>query len=45
MRSALKDLKLDSLDVIYAGSRTFPLHECIRAVGISRLLKDVLPLK
>jgi predicted AAA+ superfamily ATPase len=45
MRSALHDLKLDTLDVIYAGDRTFPLHERIRAVGISRLLHDVAPLK
>lgn len=45
MRSALKDLKLDSLDVIYAGDRTFPLHENIRAVGMSRLLADVAPLR
>ncbi len=45
MRSALHDLKLDTLDVLYAGDRTFPLHERIRAVGISRLLQDVAPLK
>ncbi len=45
MRSALKDLKLSSFDVIYAGDRTFPLHACIRAVGISRLLSDIPPLK
>lgn len=45
MRSALTDLRLDSLDVIYAGDRTFPLHERIRAVGCMRLLEDVAPLR
>ncbi len=45
MRSALDDLQLDSIDVIVAGDKTFPLHERIRAVGSTRLLDDVPPLR
>ncbi len=41
MRSALADLQLDVIDVVYAGDRTFPLHERVRAVGCTRLLDDV----
>jgi predicted AAA+ superfamily ATPase len=41
MRSALADLKLDSLDVVHAGDRTFDLAPRIRAVALSRLLLDV----
>ncbi len=37
MRAALRDLKLDSLDVIHAGQDTFPLARKIRAVSLSRL--------
>jgi predicted AAA+ superfamily ATPase len=44
MRSALADLKLDSLDVVHAGDRTFDLAPRIRAVALSRLLLDVPPL-
>ena len=45
MRTAIKDLKLKRLDVIYPGDATFPLAEGIRAVGFSNLMKDVAPLK
>jgi len=44
MRSALKDLDLESIDVIHAGDHTFPMHERIRAVSASRLLTDIEPL-
>lgn len=44
MRSALADLDLESIDVIHAGDRTFPMHERIRAVSASRLLTDIEPL-
>ncbi len=44
MRSALSDLGLTSLDVIHAGEKTFPLGERVRAVSLSRLLKDLAPL-
>jgi predicted AAA+ superfamily ATPase len=41
MRQALKDLKLQRIDVIHAGDGTFPLDEKIPAVSLSRLLTDV----
>jgi predicted AAA+ superfamily ATPase len=41
MRAALSDLKLDSLDVVHAGTETFPLAKRIRAVAASRLLRDI----
>ena len=44
MRHALKDLKLERLDVIYAGETSFPLAERIRAISLSRLLDDLEPL-
>jgi predicted AAA+ superfamily ATPase len=45
MRSAAEDLKLDSLDVIHAGSETFPMSNGIRAVAACRLLDDLDPLE
>ena len=44
MRQALVDLRLSSLDVIHAGSATFPMAKGIRAVALSRLHQDVRPL-
>lgn len=44
MRSAIKNLRLDRLDVVHVGDRTFPLGEGIRAVGLARLHEDVNPL-
>lgn len=44
MRSAIENLGLDELVVIYAGSETFPLTREIRAVGLGRLREDVAPL-
>ena len=41
MRHALEILKLDTLDVIHAGDRTFPLTEEIRAVAAERMLEDL----
>lgn len=37
MRIALKDLRLDRLDVVHAGRETFPLAERVRAVPLSRV--------
>jgi len=45
MRVALADLKLQRLDVIHAGERTFALGPKARAVSLSRLLDDVRPLR
>jgi predicted AAA+ superfamily ATPase len=43
MRVALTDLHLDSLDVIHAGSETYPLGERVRAMAASRVLEDINP--
>lgn len=45
MRIALADLRLDRLDVIHAGERTFPLAERVRAVALARALVDIRPLR
>jgi uncharacterized protein len=44
IRTALDDLHLDRVDVIYPGEHTFPLAERIRAVALSRLYEDLEPL-
>jgi predicted AAA+ superfamily ATPase len=44
MRIALEDLRLDRLDVIHAGSETFPLSDRVRAVSVHRVRQDVPPL-
>ncbi len=44
IRSALDDLHLDRVDVIYPGEHTFPLAERIRAVAMPRLYEDLQPL-
>lgn len=45
MRAALEDLRLDSLDVIYPGTESFPLADRVRAVPARRLFQDVEPLR
>jgi predicted AAA+ superfamily ATPase len=45
MKSAISDLKLKHLDVIHAGDETFQLAKNVRAVALSRLLKDIKPLR
>ncbi len=44
MHVALSDLKLDQLDVVFAGRETFPLAKNIRAVGCQNVLRDIKPL-
>lgn len=44
MRTALASLRLESLVVVHAGERTFPLGEGLRAVPLSRVLREVEPL-
>ncbi len=44
MRSALSDLRLQRLDIIHAGGKTFPLGRNIRAVALSRFLEDLKPI-
>jgi predicted AAA+ superfamily ATPase len=41
MRTAMSDLKLDTLSLIHAGRDTFPLGKGIRAIGMPRLLEDL----
>jgi hypothetical protein len=41
MRSALESLRLDRLDVIHAGPKSFPLAARIRAVAAGELLSAV----
>jgi len=44
MRSALADLRLDSLDVIHTGRETYPLSREVRALALTRVLSDLTPL-
>jgi hypothetical protein len=44
MHVALEDLRLSRVDVIHAGSRSFPMHPKIRAIALGRLLEDLKPL-
>jgi predicted AAA+ superfamily ATPase len=41
MRQALKDLRLQRIEVIHAGEDTFPLEAKTRAVSLSRILTDL----
>jgi hypothetical protein len=41
MHIAIQDLKLDRLDVVYPGTKTFSLAPRIRAVSFSRLAEDL----
>lgn len=41
MRTALHDLSLDRLDVVHAGTETWPMGDRLRAVALSRVLDDV----
>ena len=41
MRVAMADLELERIDVVHAGSDTFPLGRGIRAVSAARLLEDL----
>lgn len=45
VRTALDDLKLDRVDVIYPGEHTFPLAERVRAVALPRIHEDLEPLE
>lgn len=45
MRSALKDLRLSRLDVIYPGEETYPMGDKIRAVPLRNILTDIKPLR
>jgi hypothetical protein len=48
MHVALEGLRLSRIDVVHAGSRSFPnfpKHQTIRAIALSRLMEDLKPLK
>lgn len=45
MRTAMQDLRLSRLDVVYAGMETFPLAPRIRAVPAIRVFEDIDPLR
>jgi predicted AAA+ superfamily ATPase len=44
MHTALADLQLSRIDVVHAGSTSFPMHPKIRAIALNRLLTDLRPL-
>lgn len=44
VRAAVADLGLDRLDVIHAGTATFPLAPRVRAVALSSLLEELEPM-
>jgi hypothetical protein len=44
MRTAVADLGLERLDVVYAGSREFPLADRVRAVPLRFVLDSLSPL-
>jgi uncharacterized protein len=45
VRSALSDLQLDALDIVHAGSESFPLAERVRALALRRIVDDLKPLR
>jgi hypothetical protein len=44
MRVALTDLKLETLFVVYAGNRNFPLDTKIEAVSLAKLADRIVDL-
>jgi predicted AAA+ superfamily ATPase len=44
MRSALETLRLDGLDVVHAGPRSFPLAKKVRALAAGDLLREIRSL-
>ncbi|HEX2687005.1 MAG TPA: ATP-binding protein [Kofleriaceae bacterium] len=44
VRTALADLKLERVDVVHAGTDTYPLSDRVRAVAAERILDDLKPL-
>ncbi len=45
MRTAIKDLRLERIDVIHAGEKSFPMTEHIRAVSAMSLLEEIPPME
>ena len=44
IRTALDDLRLERVDIVYPGEHTFPLAEHVRALALARLYEDLEPL-
>jgi uncharacterized protein len=44
IQTALEDLRLERVDVIYPGEHTFSLAERVRALALPRLYEDLAPL-
>lgn len=44
-RSAIAELGLERVDVVHAGTETYPLSDRIRALGAVRILEDLKPLR
>lgn len=44
MRSAFQNLKLTGLNVVHAGENTFMMDKKIRAVPLTRILKNIKQL-
>lgn len=45
MHAAIESLGLDRLDVIHAGTETFPLKDNVRAVAFRRITEDIEPIR
>lgn len=45
IRTAIEDLNLERVDVVYPGQQTFPMGERVRALALSRLDQDLPPLE
>lgn len=45
MRIALKDLRLDSLDVVHAGRKAYQLARNVRALPLAAVPKTLRPLR
>lgn len=43
MRSAMESLRLDSLEVVHAGRKSYPLAEGVRALAAKDLVEELLP--
>ncbi len=44
MRSALESLRLEHLDIVHAGTQTYPLADRVRALALGRLWQDLAAL-
>ena len=45
MQAAIEALRLNRLDVVHAGTRSYALGKAVRAVAASDLLEEIKPLR